>query len=95
MASFCQRDRCRESPVTTEPMCGSRIILTVQRAGYLLSPLRGNQGLNSARTHPQAYWPFRGNNPMWDKVVQFRRQAQDCKERAAGARDPRCVAEAC
>ena len=25
---------------------------------------------------------------MWDKVVQFRRQAQDCKERAAGARDP-------
>ena len=69
-------------------MCGSRIILTVQRAGYLLSPLRGNQGLNSARTHPQAYWPFRGNNPMWDKVVQFRRQAQDCKERAAGARDP-------
>ena len=34
------------------------------------------------------YWPFRGKNPMWDKVVQFRRQAQDCKERAAGARDP-------
>jgi hypothetical protein len=25
---------------------------------------------------------------MWDKVVQFRRQAQDCKDRAAGARDP-------
>ena len=25
---------------------------------------------------------------MWDKGVQFRRQAQDCKERAAGARDP-------
>ena len=25
---------------------------------------------------------------MWDKIVQFRRQAQDCKERAAGARDP-------
>jgi hypothetical protein len=25
---------------------------------------------------------------MWDKVVQFRRQAQDCKERATGARDP-------
>ena len=25
---------------------------------------------------------------MGDKIVQFRRQAQDCKERAAGARDP-------
>jgi hypothetical protein len=25
---------------------------------------------------------------MWDKVDQFRRQAQDCKDRAAGARDP-------
>ena len=28
------------------------------------------------------------NVTMWDKVVQFRRQAQDCKDRAAGARDP-------
>jgi uncharacterized alpha-E superfamily protein len=25
---------------------------------------------------------------MWDRVDQFRRQAQDCKDRAAGARDP-------
>ena len=28
------------------------------------------------------------NVTMWDKVVQFRRQAQDCKDRAAGVRDP-------
>ena len=26
--------------------------------------------------------------PMREKVIQFRRQAQDCKDRAAGARDP-------
>ena len=25
---------------------------------------------------------------MWDKVFQFRKQAQDCKDRAAGARHP-------
>ena len=25
---------------------------------------------------------------MREKVIQFRRQAQDCKDRAAGARDP-------
>jgi hypothetical protein len=25
---------------------------------------------------------------MCDKIVQFRRLAQDCKDRAAGARDP-------
>lgn len=25
---------------------------------------------------------------MWDKVDQFRRHVQDCKDRAAGARDP-------
>ena len=44
----------------------------------------------------QEYW-FRNelstlalerNVTMWDKVVQFRRQAQDCKDRAAGVRDP-------
>ena len=43
------------------------------------------------------YWIWKGvstlaqlerNVTMWDKVVQFRRQAQDCKDRAAGARDP-------
>jgi hypothetical protein len=41
MASFCQRNRCRESPVTTELVQGSRIILTVQRVSILLGPLRG------------------------------------------------------
>lgn len=25
---------------------------------------------------------------MWDRVDRFRREAQDCKDRAAGARDP-------
>ena len=69
-------------------MRGSRIILTVQRAGFLLSPLRGNQGRNFAQTYPQPVLAIPGKNPMWDKIVQFRRQAQDCKERAAGARDP-------
>ena len=43
---------------------------------------------NFAKTYPQPVLAIPGKNPMWDKVVQFRRQAQDCKERAAGARDP-------
>ena len=28
------------------------------------------------------------NSSMWDKADQFGRQAQDCRMRAAGARDP-------
>jgi ABC-type transport system involved in cytochrome c biogenesis permease component len=42
MASFCQWSRCQESPVTTEPLRCSRIILTVQRANILLGLLVGN-----------------------------------------------------
>ena len=34
------------------------------------------------------YYHSGGITRCGDKVVQFRRQAQDCKERAAGARDP-------
>ena len=42
MASFCQRNRCLESSVTTDHLRCHRIILTVQRAGILLGLLRGS-----------------------------------------------------
>ena len=44
--------------------------------------------LSNFANYPQPVLAIPGKNPMWDKIVQFRRQAQDCKERAAGARDP-------